>query len=86
MTLPGGWMNTCADTKKCVSKGDEMMEIRPFLFLLLVGLAGCQAGEPLAECKGPAFALNPGHWTPTAADIKACSPAVKGRQTNGVAK
>lgn len=60
--------------------------MRPFLFVLLMGLAGCQAGEPLADCKGPAFALNPGHWQATAADLKACSPTVQGRQTNGGAK
>lgn len=62
------------------------MKASPFFFLLLIGLAGCQSGEPLAECKGPPFALNPGHWQPTAADLKACSTTVKGRQTNGGAQ
>ncbi len=50
------------------------------LLSLLMVLAGCQAGEKLAGCKGPVFALNPGHWLSTKADLKACPQTVEGRQ------
>jgi hypothetical protein len=36
----------------------------------LFGLAGCSNSEVLAAPKGPIFALNTGHWQPTAADLQ----------------
>jgi type IV secretion system protein VirB7 len=42
--------------------------MRRLIFLLLLSLAACGSQEPLAACKGPVFALNTGHWTPTPAD------------------
>lgn len=47
--------------------------------LLLAGLAGCQSGEELAACKGPAFALNAGHWQPTPADVQTSTQTVQGQ-------
>jgi type IV secretion system protein VirB7 len=54
--------------------------MKPILLFLLVALAGCQAGEKLADCKGEAFALNQGHWQPTSADLEACSKTVQRSQ------
>jgi type IV secretion system protein VirB7 len=51
-----------------------------FPLLLLMALAGCQSGEELAVCKGPAFALNTGHWQPTDADLAASTQTVQGQQ------
>ncbi len=40
------------------------------ILVLLAGLlAGCANGEPLPQAHGPLFALNPGLWHPTAADL-----------------
>lgn len=36
--------------------------------VLLCMLAGC-TNQHLGKSEGPAFALNPGLWTPTAADM-----------------
>jgi len=54
--------------------------MRQILLLLLVALAGCQDGEKLAECKGPAFPLNTGHWQPTPADLEARTQTVQGQK------
>lgn len=32
-------------------------------------LAGCATSDPLATAHGPMFALNPGHWSPSAAQL-----------------
>jgi hypothetical protein len=37
--------------------------------LILLALSAC-GGHELASCKGPAFALNPGNWQPSADDLK----------------
>lgn len=50
-----------------------------FLLLLLLALAGCSAGDKLAECKGAVFALNPAHWQPTNDDLEAKPQTVPGR-------
>lgn len=50
-----------------------------FTLLLLVVLAGCQSGEELTACKGPAFALNTGHWQPTPADVQTSTQTVQGQ-------
>lgn len=36
--------------------------------LALMALAAC-SNQHLGQAKGTPFALNPGHWTPTAADL-----------------
>jgi hypothetical protein len=36
----------------------------------LIGLAACSNAEVLATPRGPVFALNTGHWQPTAADLQ----------------
>lgn len=46
----------------------------PRLLLLMCAaglLAGCAAGDPLARAHGPMFALNPGHWSPSPAQLAA---------------
>ncbi len=50
----------------------KLLRFHRFLPLLLaLGLlAGC-AADPLAAPQGPVFALNPGHWTPTQAQLAA---------------
>jgi Outer membrane lipoprotein virB7 len=40
----------------------------------LVGLAACSNAEKLATPTGPVFALNPGHWQPTPADLQIPKP------------
>jgi hypothetical protein len=40
----------------------------------LIGLTGCTGAETLATPTGPAFALNTGHWQPTAADLQIPHP------------
>ena len=41
------------------------------LLVLLAGLlAGCADGEPLPQAHGPLFALNPGLWHPTPAELQ----------------
>ena len=37
---------------------------------VLLALTACSGGEELAVCKGPAFALNTGHWQATSADLQ----------------
>ena len=52
--------------------------MKPVFFLLLLVLAGCQTSGSAPKCKGPAFALNPLQWQPTAKDIKARpAPAIR---------
>jgi hypothetical protein len=42
-----------------------------FLLLLVASLlAGCADGEPLPQAHGPLFALNPGLWHPTPAELQ----------------
>ena len=42
-----------------------------FLLMLLASLlAGCANGEPLPAAHGPLFALNPGLWHPTPAELQ----------------
>ncbi len=38
--------------------------------IALNALTACSNSEVLATCKGPVFALNAGHWQPSAADLK----------------
>lgn len=40
-----------------------------FLFVVLLGLAGCANTDPLATASGPVFALNAGHWQPSPQDL-----------------
>ena len=40
----------------------------------LIGLAACSNAEVLATPTGPVFALNPGHWQPTQADLQIPKP------------
>ena len=42
--------------------------------IALIGLAACSSAEVLATPKGPAFALNTGHWQPTPADLELPQP------------
>jgi Outer membrane lipoprotein virB7 len=42
--------------------------------VVLIGLAACSSAEDLATPTGPAFALNTGHWQPTAADLQLPKP------------
>ena len=44
------------------------------ILLALTGLAGCGGADTLATPKGPAFALNTGHWQPTPADLELPQP------------
>ena len=44
--------------------------MRRLALLALVLLGGC-SGHELAEPSGPLFALNPGQWQPTAAQLAA---------------
>ena len=44
------------------------------ILVALIGLAACSNTEELAICKGPAFALNTGHWQATAADLQIPKP------------
>lgn len=46
------------------------------LLCLVLALTACAGGEPLATARGPLFALNPGLWQPTPADL-AQPPAVE---------
>lgn len=49
-----------------------MKPLRAIFVLALVGLlAGCASSEPLARAHGPIFALNPGRWHPTPAQLSA---------------
>ena len=42
-----------------------------FLLVLIAGLlAGCADGEKLPQAQGPLFALNPGLWHPTPAELQ----------------
>jgi hypothetical protein len=41
---------------------------------VLIGLGACSHTEELAMCKGPAFALNTGHWEPAQADLQLPTP------------
>ena len=49
--------------------------VRLLALIALLGLAGCASTETLAVAQGPLFALNPGHWQPTAKDMGAPQPA-----------
>ena len=40
------------------------------ILIASIGLAACSSAEVLATPKGPAFALNAGHWQPTPADLQ----------------
>jgi hypothetical protein len=44
---------------------------RALLLLTIVAaaLAACASGEDLSEAHGPWWALNPGQWAPTPADL-----------------
>ncbi|MDQ2803381.1 MAG: hypothetical protein M3Y41_12120, partial [Pseudomonadota bacterium] len=44
--------------------------MRAFVLLALVLLSGC-AGHELAEPQGALFAMNPGQWVPTPAQLAA---------------
>ena len=46
--------------------------MRALLLLILVAgvLAGCVDGEPLPQPDGPLFALNPGLWQPSPAELQ----------------
>lgn len=49
-----------------------MNPTRLILVLITAGLlAGCASSDPLAHAHGPIFALNPGHWTPSPAQLAA---------------
>ena len=39
------------------------------LMLVAAALTACANGEDLPEAHGPWWALNPGQWTPTPADL-----------------
>lgn len=43
--------------------------IRVLAILLLCTLSACAETPPLGEATGPLRPLNPGHWTPSAADL-----------------
>lgn len=60
--------------------------MKPTLLLLTLALAGCQSGEKLADCKGPVFALNTGHWQPTTADLEPGTQTVQGQTVQGKQK
>ena len=52
-------------------KGSRMV-FRVLLLLCAAGvLAGCASGDPLAKAHGPVFALNPGLWSPSSAQLAA---------------
>ena len=52
-------------------KGSRMLS-RLLVLMCAVGLlAGCASSDPLAKAHGPLFALNPGQWTPTEAQLAA---------------
>lgn len=42
--------------------------------ILLTGLLAACGGHQMAECKGPAFAMNATQWQPTADDLKCGQP------------
>ena len=42
---------------------------RVFLIIVAAALAACSNGEELPAAHGPWWALNPGQWSPTAADL-----------------
>jgi hypothetical protein len=44
------------------------------VLIALISLAACSSAEVLATPKGPAFALNTGHWQPTPADLELPQP------------
>jgi hypothetical protein len=44
------------------------------ILVALISLAACSHSEVLATPKGPVFALNPGHWQPTPADLQPPPP------------
>jgi type IV secretion system protein VirB7 len=49
--------------------------MKTFVILFaLAALGACSHGEELATCKGPAFALNTGHWVPGPADLQMPKP------------
>lgn len=43
--------------------------IRALTILLLCSLSACAETPPLGEATGPLRPLNPGRWTPSAADL-----------------
>ena len=43
--------------------------LKVFLFVALLGFAGCADPDPLALASGPVFALNGGHWQPSPQDL-----------------
>ena len=43
--------------------------LKVFLFIALLGFAGCTDTDPLAVASGPVFALNVGHWQPSSLDL-----------------
>jgi hypothetical protein len=45
-----------------------------FLFVALLGFAGCANTDPLATASGPVFALNAGHWQPSPQDLTVPPP------------
>ncbi|MBB3175235.1 putative lipoprotein [Endobacter medicaginis] len=49
----------------------KLVFVRPLAaFAVVLGLAACSSSsEELACCKGPIFALNANHWSPTPADL-----------------
>ena len=50
-------------------KGSRMLS-RLIILMCAAGLlAGCAASDPLAKAHGPLFALNPGHWSPSSAQL-----------------
>ncbi len=44
------------------------------VLVALIGLAACSNAGELATPSGPVFALNPGHWQPTPADLQIPKP------------
>ena len=52
--------------------------MKPIVVLLSLLIAGCAAGRS-EGCHAPAYGLNPGHWRPSAADLKPCSARHGGR-------
>ena len=51
--------------------------LKMILVIITCGLlAGCSNPDPLAVASGPVFALNAGHWQPTAQDLAAPPPVV----------
>ena len=44
------------------------------ILVTLIALAACSGNGALATPTGPPFALNTGHWQPTAADLQLPKP------------